>query len=235
MTKKVTLRTQGQSTRRDIADAGTTRHFMMLGTPVINIKPITNLIQITLPNGQKIASTHTCNLNIPWLPAHMAEAYMMAGMAHSLLISIKIFATVDTRSYMTKRRRKYITRRRNKSTGLRLLPIAKKDAGRQEENIMYATLDLQLLRTQSATNITHMTAILVYTLPYKQQQMKYMHQRIYNMPIPTLIKAIQNNQLTGFPCMTTTNVKKYLALLPPKPKSRMKQPRAGIRSTKKQH
>ena len=71
----------------------------------------------------------------------------------------------------------------------------------------------------------------MYTLPYKQQQMKYMHQKFFNMPIPTLIKIMQNNQLTGFPCMTAKNVKKYLAPSPATPKGRMRRPRTGIRST----
>ena len=44
--------------------------------------------------------------------------------------------------------------------------------------------------------------------------MKYMHKDFYNMPIPTLVKVIQNNQLTGFPCMTITNAKKYMPPLP---------------------
>jgi hypothetical protein len=71
----------------------------------------------------------------------------------------------------------------------------------------------------------------VYTLTYKKQQMKYMHQSFFNMPIPTLIKIMQNNQLTGFPCMTAKNVKNYLAPSPATPKGRMRRPRTGIRST----
>jgi hypothetical protein len=58
-----------------------------------------------------------------------------------------------------------------------------------------------------------------------------MHQCFFNMPIPTLIKIMQNNQLTGFPCMTAKNVKKYLAPSPATPKGRMRRPRTGIRST----
>ena len=53
------------------------------------------------------------------------------------------------------------------------------------------------------------------------------------MPIPTLIKVIRHDQLTGFPCMTVKNVKKYLAPLPVTPKGHMKRPRTGIMSTTK--
>ena len=87
---KVKSRTQGShSARWAIADAGATGHFVMAGVPVINVRLTTNPIRITLPNGQIIVSTHTCNLNIPWLPAFMTEAYIVPGMAHSPLISIR--------------------------------------------------------------------------------------------------------------------------------------------------
>ena len=74
-----------------IADAGATGHFMMKNAPVINVKPAVNPINITLPDGKIIKSTHTCNLNIPWLPADMTEAHIVPGMTHSSLISIKKF------------------------------------------------------------------------------------------------------------------------------------------------
>ena len=74
-----------------IADAGATSHFMMQGAPVINVKPTTNSIKITLPDGQTVTSTYTCNLNIPWVPAFMIEAHIVLGMAHSSFVSIKKF------------------------------------------------------------------------------------------------------------------------------------------------
>ena len=127
-----------------------------------------------------------------------------------------------------------ISRGRDTRTGLWILPITKKDTKQQEKNTAHVALDLQMPRTHSAANVSYTAAAPVYTLPYKQQQMKYMHQRFYNMPIPTLVKAIQNNQLTGFPCMTVKNVKKYLAPSPATPKGCMKRLRTGIRSTTKQ-
>ena len=52
---KVKSRTQGIcSARWVIADAGATGHFVMAGAPVINVKPTTSPIGITLPDGQII-------------------------------------------------------------------------------------------------------------------------------------------------------------------------------------
>eukprot|EP00804_Cyclotella_cryptica_P015310 CCRYP_005417-RA/>CCRYP_005417-RA protein AED:0.07 eAED:0.07 QI:0/-1/0/1/-1/1/1/0/1190 len=72
----------------------------------------------------------------------------------------------------------------------------------------------------------------MYTLPSKQQQLKYMHQAFFSPPIATLLKAINNNQLQGFPLMTRDLVRKYLAPSPATSKGHMKRPRTGIRSTR---
>ena len=79
-TYKVNDRTQMR--KWAIADAGATGHFMMMGAPVVNMKPATKPITIKLPDGKDIQSTHTCNLNIPWLPPQMTEAHIVPGMAH---------------------------------------------------------------------------------------------------------------------------------------------------------
>jgi hypothetical protein len=76
----------------------------------------------------------------------------------------------------------------------------------------------------------HHLAANVYTLPFKQQQLKYMHQSFFT--IHTLIKAIRNGQLEGIPFMKADLVRKYLAPSPATSKGRMKRPRTGIRSTR---
>ena len=60
---------------------------------MINVKPTTNPINITLLDGQTIMSTHTCNLDIPWLLAFIPEAHIVPGIAHSSLISINMFCS----------------------------------------------------------------------------------------------------------------------------------------------
>ena len=63
-----------------------TAHFLVEGAPAVNVQKSTNPLQITLPNGKQIKSTHTCNLDIPWLPQNMTEAHIVPGLAHSSLI-----------------------------------------------------------------------------------------------------------------------------------------------------
>ena len=51
-----------------IADAGATAHFLLPGAPVTNVQPTLYPLTINLPDGSTIKSTHTCLLDIPWLP-----------------------------------------------------------------------------------------------------------------------------------------------------------------------
>ena len=57
--------------------------FLVEGSPVANLKIAQKPITITLPNCRTIQSTHTCNLDIPWLPDTMTEAYIVPGLALS--------------------------------------------------------------------------------------------------------------------------------------------------------
>ena len=66
-----------------ISDSGATGHFMVEGAPVINKQPAKKPIQIMMPDGSKIQSTHTCNLDIPWLPHAMTEAHIVPGLSHA--------------------------------------------------------------------------------------------------------------------------------------------------------
>ena len=78
-----------------ISDSGATGHFLVEGAPVTNLQVADNPISITIPNSKSITSTHTCNLDIPWLPNHMTEAHIVPGLAHASLISTGNFVKQD--------------------------------------------------------------------------------------------------------------------------------------------
>ena len=60
-----------------VADAGATGHFVLPGTPVINIKIERHPLKINLPDGDCLTSTHTYTLDIPWLPKEAKEAHIV--------------------------------------------------------------------------------------------------------------------------------------------------------------
>ena len=77
------------------------------------------------------------------------------------------------------------------------------------------------------------TANNLYTLPYKQQQLKYMNQSFFNPPIATIIDAANNNQLQGIPLLGKPDlVRGYLASSAATSKGRMKRQRANTRTTR---
>ena len=80
-----------------IADAGATGHFLMPQVPVKNIKATNNPLEIALPDGKIINSTHTCELDIPSLPPKARSAHIVPGLKHASLISIKILCDAGCR------------------------------------------------------------------------------------------------------------------------------------------
>ena len=80
-----------------ISDSGATGHFMVEGAPVINKQKANKPIQIMMPDGSKIQSTHTCNLNIPWLPHAITETHIVPGLSHASLISTRKFCDAGCR------------------------------------------------------------------------------------------------------------------------------------------
>ena len=89
--KKPNTENASITTEYSISDSGATCHFLVEGARVTNLEVADNPISITIPNGKNMTSTHTCNLDIPWLPHHVTEAHIVPGLAHVSLISTRKF------------------------------------------------------------------------------------------------------------------------------------------------
>jgi hypothetical protein len=72
-----------------VANTGATSVFVMAGAPAKNIRMATKPIQISLPNGKKIVSTHICDVDIPGLP-HKLIGHIVPGMKMASLLGIHI-------------------------------------------------------------------------------------------------------------------------------------------------
>eukprot|EP00804_Cyclotella_cryptica_P009770 CCRYP_013223-RA/>CCRYP_013223-RA protein AED:0.41 eAED:0.41 QI:0/0/0/1/0/0/4/0/726 len=205
-----------------------TAHFIIKGAMVKNKQPTCNPLKIKLPDGSVNQSTHTCNLDIPWLPDTVTEAHIVPGLAHSLLVATRKFCDAGCKisfdldgCRIIYKGNVVLTGTRDPSSGLWRVPIN-------------PTSTLTTLNHLDLSNIKkdQQYAANLYTLPFKQQQLKYMHQSFFSPPPHTLIKAINKGQLEGIPFMKADLVRKYLAPSPATSKGRMKRPRQGIRSTR---
>ena len=152
-----------------ISDSGATGYFLVRSANATNLQPTNNPIHTTLPNGKTIYSTHTCNLNIPWL------GHIISSLAHSSLISTRnfcdhgckvVFNLHECRVYY--KDELVLRGARNKQTDLWNLPI---DATRKPASNTLHGLNLAVTPTRmQEVSIEHYAANSVYTLPYKQQQ-----------------------------------------------------------------
>jgi hypothetical protein len=74
-----------------LSDSGATSHFLVEGAHAINIQPDPDPITVTLPDGRTIQSTHTCNLDIPWIRGSATQAHIIPGLTHSSLVATAKF------------------------------------------------------------------------------------------------------------------------------------------------
>jgi hypothetical protein len=210
-----------------ISDSGATGHFLQDDAPVTNKQVALHPIRITLPDGNKIQSSHTCNLDIPWLPHEITAGHIVPKLTHTSLLATRQFCDHGCEVTFTKKVCKVtlggktvLQGPRDPHTKLWHLPINPT-----------ATQD-PVPPNRPATNTAHI-AMNAYTMPTKQQALKYIHQTLFCPPIPTLIAAIENDQLRTFPHLTVENVRKHLEPSPATAKGRIRMNKKGIRSTRK--
>ena len=153
-----------------VVDAGATGHFVLPGTPVIDVLPTSRPISINLPNSSVIKSTHTCRINIPWLPERATRAHIVPGLAHTSLIPIASLCNAGCRViYDGDKCKVYfenkVTWRGNRepSTKLWVLPLEPRD-----ENLEQKSLKEQ---DHQANFITHQ-ANNTYIMSYKESLIK---------------------------------------------------------------
>ena len=74
-----------------ILDSGATSHFLVTTAPITNITPASSPLNVKLPDGACVSSTHTCTLNLQQLPTRAREGHIIPVLAsHSLMSAVKI-------------------------------------------------------------------------------------------------------------------------------------------------
>ncbi len=208
-----------------IGDAGVTGTFLIPGAPVKNMKPATKPLAIKLPDGGYIHSMHTCHLDIPWLPPQATEAYIVLGLAHTSLISIKQLCNYGCIvTYDALACRVYCSQRlvwigqREPKTDFWVLPLKPKTPPST---------------TSTTTSPTTHLANNAYTMTSKASLSCYLHQCAFSPTIATWTKAINNGQFISWPDLTSAAVHKYLPPSPATDKGHRKRTQQNIRSTNK--
>ena len=110
---------------------------------------------------------------------------------------------------------------KNEKNGLWYLPIRQ-----QSKNVTYAIHDDSQQVKPTANSVYH-TSTLAETI-------KFIHQCMFSPTLETFCKAIDNDQLIGFPPITSNQVRKFLPESTATAKGHMNRTRKGVRSTTKQ-
>jgi hypothetical protein len=112
-----------------VANTGTTSVMVMKDTPMNNVRPATNPLNINLPDGTMVKSMHVCNLEIPGLP-YVLEGHIVPDLTMALLIVIRILCKmgciivfIDTACYVRYQGEVILTGYKDPSTDLWVLPI----------------------------------------------------------------------------------------------------------------
>ena len=70
-----------------VADTGATSVLVMADTPMKNVRIAPNPLNINLPDGKMVHSTHICDVEIPGLP-HVLEGHIVPTLNVASLIGI---------------------------------------------------------------------------------------------------------------------------------------------------
>jgi hypothetical protein len=123
-----------------VADTGATLVMVMKGTPMKNICPATNPLNINLPNGKVVKSTHVCNLKVLGLP-YVLKGHIISNLTVASLIGIHILCKVgcivvftNAACYVMYNGEIILTGHKDPSTDLWILPITP-DAIKNQENL----------------------------------------------------------------------------------------------------
>ena len=85
-----------------VTDSGATGNFVLPGTKVSDMKISKKNLIINLPDGTQLKSTHTCYIDVPWLPKEAIRAHIVPGMAHTSLIPIKVLTDAGCKVFYEK-------------------------------------------------------------------------------------------------------------------------------------
>ena len=169
---------------------------------------------------------------MPWLTKRARISLIVPGMSHTLLVSTKVLTYAGCKVVYDKDEcRVYYNENivwdggKEPTTGLWVLPINPiKQKIQPRRHIDNITMLHDSTKNHMAAN--------AYTLTSKESLINYLHQCLFSTKKRTLLKAIENKQLSTWPGLTALAVQKPLPeSSPATDKVHMKRQQKGVCST----
>ena len=210
-----------QNENYGMLDSGTTDNFFAITAKVTNVRPTQNPINVVIPDGNKITSTHKCDINWPNMPKNAISGHIVPKLAQQSLLSVVKLCNAGCSvifehdcCIVMYNGKIVLYGTKCPKTGLWLVPL------RMKEKCEGPTCTIT---TQQINNIHHTSN--------QSELIQYIHQCFFSPTKSTLIKAIKNDQLLGVPGLTVDAVNKHLPTSTATIKGHMHRERKNLRST----
>jgi hypothetical protein len=209
-----------------IIDSGATGHFFKISNNLRGIKPTTNGIAVSLPDGDLIRSSHTGTLSVPGLPLSACRAHVFPSLQSHSLLSIGQLCdhsckAVFTHSNVTITRDDLVM-----LTGTRSIAT----------NGLWTLdpLDPASLAAPSNPITGSVNAIFHTTLAHDTiaNRIAFYHASLSPPSLSTWCQAIDAGNFPSWPGLTSSAVPKYPPQSIPMHQGHLDQVRANIRSTR---
>jgi hypothetical protein len=200
-----------------LLDSGFNAHFLLANAKCADTILAETPLEVRLPNGATIASTHTTTLNMPYLPYAAIMARILPGLAQHSLLSVGKMCDSGCAVTFTATKVTVINGESAILSGMR-----------DKESSMWCVplepdIPLEIGREHSAHNVYEQKSI--------QDNITYLHSCCFSPVSDTWLNAIQNGHFATWPSVTVENVRKYLPKSDATSKGHMNQIRQNIRST----
>eukprot|EP00804_Cyclotella_cryptica_P019007 CCRYP_006480-RA/>CCRYP_006480-RA protein AED:0.25 eAED:0.14 QI:0/0/0/1/1/1/2/0/936 len=206
-----------------IADTGATSIFFTAEATGKNKKPTSNPLQVRIPDGNYLSSTHTMELDLDNLPPEAKQGHVIPGMKGHTLVSLVQLCNAGCNLCMDKNElvisynnREVMRGIKCPRTGLWLLPLS--NQGQAKATYLH-------LPAHSMSNVYHTST--------RAEWIQYPHQACFSPTLSSWCKAIDNDQFMSFPGLTTWAARKYLPPSTATPKGHMARNSKNLRSTTK--
>jgi hypothetical protein len=207
-----------------IADTGASLIFIKDDAPALNKQPTTNPITVNLPDGRKVCSTHTCDVVVPGLPQPLT-GHIVPNLAIALLFGIRPLCKARCGVWFYDKKCDVwyegwiiLTGYKNLSTDLWTLPFN-------------AVPAVPIPQTSTSPGTHPAIATFTHLVRTCMNAVKFTHQSLGNPPISTLLKAVRQGFVRGYPNISKQLILNYLNPSPAMAKGHMKRPQHRLRST----
>jgi hypothetical protein len=184
--------------------SGCTGHYLKVTAPVTNKKRAVAPINVTLPDGATIQSTHMCDFLLPQLPLAATKAHIIPGLDTSSLLYVGQLFDANcsvkfdqTSAEVLHNHKRILEGFRNERNGLWKVDL--------QDNNSHSDKD-----KTTTTNLKSKQAHRVYECTNKGDFVRFLHAAAFSPVQDTWLKAIRAGHFATWPGLAEDLVRKHL-------------------------